>query len=183
MRTRAQALAMAVAAATVVTLPASAAAAPTCGGKPATIVGTSGDDTLTGTAGPDVIVGLGGRDTINGRGGNDVICGGAGADRIVGGRGADTVLGQLGNDQLLGGPGKDTTCRNYTTTATPYAAVQNYVPQLRQAGWTMGTVFSTGYTYDATASVTGTNGTRSMAVNSTASGSYRSSLAVCITQH
>lgn len=37
-----------------------AGATPTCHGKPATIVGTPGDDWLYGTDGPDVILGLGG---------------------------------------------------------------------------------------------------------------------------
>ena len=74
--------------------PAAAAGTPTCAGKTATIVGTSGPDTLTGTAKRDVIVGLGGDDVIQGRGGDDLICGGNGSDRLFGG---------AGNDQLYGG--------------------------------------------------------------------------------
>jgi Ca2+-binding RTX toxin-like protein len=89
---------------------------PTCDGKPATIVGTSGADHLHGTGGNDVIVGLGGNDTIDGRGGDDTICGGSGNDHLIGGLGSDTLLGQGGNDEiedvagishLDGGPGDD----------------------------------------------------------------------------
>ena len=80
---------------------------PRCGGKPATIVGTKGNDRLRGTPGNDVIVALGGNDRVNGRGGNDVICGGKGKDRLAGGPGSDKLLGQGGADRLNGGPGKD----------------------------------------------------------------------------
>ena len=45
---------------------------PSCGGTPATLVGTESDDLLNGTTGPDVIVGLGGHDVIFGFEGNDV---------------------------------------------------------------------------------------------------------------
>src|SRR4029453_20256 len=47
-----------------------------CLGRPATIIGTAGNDTLIGTPGADVIAGLGGEDTISG---------GDGAVRCVGG--------------------------------------------------------------------------------------------------
>src|SRR4051812_29306427 len=47
-------------------LPAHAAAGKECVGRPATIVGTAGDDTIIGTPGPDVIAALGGNDTIDG---------------------------------------------------------------------------------------------------------------------
>lgn len=80
---------------------------PRCGGKAATIVGTSGNDRLRGTSGPDTIVGLGGNDTISGLGGKDVICGGRGKDRLRGGGGNDKLLGGAGKDTLNGGPGKD----------------------------------------------------------------------------
>ena len=83
------------------------AAPPTCKGKPATIVGTNGNDTRKGTSGKDVIVGLGGNDQLSGLAGNDLICGGAGKDTLKGGKGNDTLLGQKGNDTLKGGPGKD----------------------------------------------------------------------------
>lgn len=63
-----------------------------CGGEPATIIGTTGDDQLTGTDGRDVIVGLAGNDTILGLGGDDLICGGAGANVLDGGDGNDICL-------------------------------------------------------------------------------------------
>ena len=79
----------------------------TCGGKLATIIGTSASETIEGTAGPDVIVGLGGNDTINGFGGRDTICGNSGADVINGGSGGDTILGGSGRDTINGGRGHD----------------------------------------------------------------------------
>jgi len=87
-----------------------------CRDKPATIVGTNGDDILIGTRRTDVIAGLGGNDTITGRRaqdflcggpGNDVLSGGAGGDRLLGGGGADSLFGNTGNDSLWGGPGLD----------------------------------------------------------------------------
>jgi hypothetical protein len=80
---------------------------PSCGNKPATIVGTSKNDHIIGTRGQDVIVGLGGNDTISGRGGIDLICGGPGNDVLKGGKGPDTLWGEAGNDTLIGGPGLD----------------------------------------------------------------------------
>jgi uncharacterized delta-60 repeat protein len=81
---------------------------PACLGRlPATIVGTSGNDTLTGTPGTDVIVGLGGDDTIDGLGGDDRLCGGDGNDSIFGNEGADRIAGEAGIDRLLGGGGDD----------------------------------------------------------------------------
>lgn len=114
--------AVAVSAATLVlgglsvSVPAQGAAAPTCFGQRATIVGTAGVDTIRGTAHADVIVARAGADVIKGRGGNDKICGGAGADRInggagrdkiAGGTGADVIRGDLGADRLWGGTGAD----------------------------------------------------------------------------
>jgi RTX calcium-binding nonapeptide repeat (4 copies) len=81
--------------------------APTCKGKPASIVGTNGNDVRKGTSGKDVIVGLGGNDTLSGLAGNDVICGGAGKDTLKGGKGKDSLLGQKGKDALNGGPSRD----------------------------------------------------------------------------
>jgi len=78
-----------------------------CRNRPATIVGTNGDDTLNGTAEADVIAGLGGIDTINGLRGRDVLCGGPGSDVLSGGTGNDRLIGNQGDDTLLGGPGKD----------------------------------------------------------------------------
>ena len=43
------------------------AATPTCGGRPATHIGTPGDDVLVGTNGDDVMVGRGGNDVLRGR--------------------------------------------------------------------------------------------------------------------
>lgn len=89
---------------------------PTCYGKQATIIGTSGNDQLRGTPGADVIVGLGGDDIIDGLAGNDIICGGAGNDLlragwgndyVFGGPGRDTLRGARGNDLLNGGDGRD----------------------------------------------------------------------------
>ncbi len=88
--------------------------APTCGGAPATIVGTINAETIDGTAGDDVIVAGDGNDTINGLGGADSLCadagddtvnGGTGADFAAGGPGADVVNGNGGNDLLLGNAG------------------------------------------------------------------------------
>ena len=73
----------------------------TCGGEPATIIGTEGDDGLTGTPGSDVIVGLGGNDVLSGVDGFDILCGGEGndtflardnkKDKVNGGDGFDTA--------------------------------------------------------------------------------------------
>ena len=78
-----------------------------CGGRLATLVGTTRADSLEGTSGDDVIVARRGSDTINGRGGADVICGGIGDDHIRAGAGPDTVFGQRGNDVVGGGVGSD----------------------------------------------------------------------------
>lgn len=98
---------------------ATAASAPRCAGRPATIVGGNAGEVITGTAGRDVIVGGGGADQIDGRGGDDLICGGRGNDRLRGGPGDDVLLGGLGRllhtdegseligDRLDGGPGDD----------------------------------------------------------------------------
>lgn len=91
-------------------LPSQGAAAPTCGGRVATIVGTAGPDRLHGTSGPDVIVGRAGHDEIEGRGGNDVICGNRGNDELEGNRGRDRLYGGRGHDEAEGGPGRDV-CR------------------------------------------------------------------------
>lgn len=64
---------------------------PTCEGRPATIVGTSGDDALAGTDRVDVIVARGGDDSVAGRGGADVICAGLGNDAVQPGPGEDVV--------------------------------------------------------------------------------------------
>lgn len=80
---------------------------PTCFGRPATLIGTEGDDTLTGTNGNDVIVGLGGNDVIDGLEGDDIICGDEGDDKIYGNQGDDLINGNTGNDMIEGGDGDD----------------------------------------------------------------------------
>ena len=88
----------------------SQAATPTCFGKPATIVGTDGDDEIFFGPGDVVYAGAGN----DGIGALDesvaftaYICGGPGADDIRGGRGADYVHGDGGNDHINGGYGGD----------------------------------------------------------------------------
>ena len=83
------------------------AAAPTCKGIRATIVGTDGNDVRKGTARRDVIVGLAGNDRLSGLAGNDLICGGRGSDTLKGGAGNDRLSGQRGNDKLYGQKGDD----------------------------------------------------------------------------
>ena len=88
------------------------AAAPTCDGKAANLVGTAGNDTndtLTGTPNPlgNVVWLGGGNDTYSGGTGNDTICGGDGDDTIDGGAGNDVVDGGAGNDYLVGEAGND----------------------------------------------------------------------------
>ena len=84
-----------------------AAAPPTCFGKPATVVGTPGNDQLGGTPSRDVIIALAGDDRIGGAGGDDLICAGSGADLVYAEAGSDRVSGGPGDDQLLGGNGRD----------------------------------------------------------------------------
>jgi hypothetical protein len=79
-----------------------------CGGLPADITGTPGDDLIEGTPGFDVINGLGGNDIIRGLGGDDLICGGDGDDILKGNGGADSIFGGSGSDRLNGGNGNDT---------------------------------------------------------------------------
>jgi Ca2+-binding RTX toxin-like protein len=80
--------------------------APSCQGKPATIVSNAA--TITGTKAPDVIVAGPGDNTIRGAGGNDLICGGEGNDTIDGERGVDEIYGEGGNDTIEGERGSDT---------------------------------------------------------------------------
>jgi Ca2+-binding RTX toxin-like protein len=97
-------------------LVSTAAAAETCAGRTATIVGTEGNDRLRGTNGADVIVGLGGNDKIDGKKGDDFICGGAGDDELRGHLGNDHLDGGLGTNSLNGGGGQDA-CRSGARTA------------------------------------------------------------------
>jgi Ca2+-binding RTX toxin-like protein len=83
-------------------LPATAAAAPRCFGKTATIIGTPGADRIRGTPGHDTIVAFGGDDRVRGGVGVDRICAGLGADYVVGGIGADRIDGRNGRDELRG---------------------------------------------------------------------------------
>ena len=86
---------------------AGGAAAHSCRGYAATIVGTTGDDVLIGTDRRDIIVGLAGNDVIRGAGGRDIICAGWGADLVLGGPGNDQIYGSQGWDDLRGGDGVD----------------------------------------------------------------------------
>ena len=83
------------------------ALAPSCAGKPPTMVGTEGDDVLVGTEKRDVIVALAGNDSIEGLGGKDRICGFGGTDTIKGQGDVDRVRGGGGNDVLRGGGADD----------------------------------------------------------------------------
>ena len=82
-------------------------AAPRCGGKPATIVGTARRDVLRGTKRADVIVALGGNDVVVAASGNDIVCGGAGNDRVSGGNGRDRLVGGSGRDTCVVGKPRD----------------------------------------------------------------------------
>jgi hypothetical protein len=81
---------------------------PTCASRPATLIGTEGNDLLEGGEDVDYIVGLGGDDTIRGSGRNDRLCGGDGDDLLQGGDGDDSLLGGNGDDTLEGEAGWDT---------------------------------------------------------------------------
>src|SRR5687767_8308997 len=50
-----------------------AAAAPTCFGRRASLVGTERADRIVGTPGPDIVTARGGDDVILGRGGGDLV--------------------------------------------------------------------------------------------------------------
>lgn len=79
------------------------AAAFTCAGEPATILGPQQGHNTLGTAGDDVIVTFGDWDYIRGGGGNDLICAGAGNDTIEGSDGIDIIYGEDGQDEVRGG--------------------------------------------------------------------------------
>jgi Ca2+-binding RTX toxin-like protein len=97
-------------------MPTAQASAPTCFGRPATVIGTTGDDTISAEPGA-VVYGGGGNDFIDFTGG--YVCGGPGddhlssrhgraaADHVNGGAGADTLQGNFGVDTMLGGGGAD----------------------------------------------------------------------------
>ena len=117
-------------AAPLAVVPAAQAAAVTCGGLKATIVGNNKANVITGTARRDVIVARGGNDTIRGLGGNDVICAGDGADTVNGGDGDDRLFGETDSlridrfgrvlkkgDTITGGAGDDTIDLGYDPRA------------------------------------------------------------------
>jgi Ca2+-binding RTX toxin-like protein len=79
-----------------------------CAGRPATHLGTNGNDTILGTSGNDVVNSFGGGDSVRTIGGADVVCAGSGNDTVRGGSGNDRVLGQGGNDFLLSQGANDT---------------------------------------------------------------------------
>jgi len=87
---------------------ANAQASYNCGGQPATIVGTSEDDTINGTSGDDVVYSLSGNDTISTGEGNDIICSGGGDDIITSGPGNDLIYSGGGNDTVSTANGDDT---------------------------------------------------------------------------
>jgi Ca2+-binding RTX toxin-like protein len=81
---------------------------PSCHGRPATIVGTPGNDRLTGTPGDDVIVAMAGDDEVYAGRGHDLVCGGPGADVLFGDRGDDQLWSHGGGpEELWGGQGDD----------------------------------------------------------------------------
>ena len=79
----------------------------TCGGTPATIVGTKRADRLRGTPGRDVIAALGGNDRVSALGRADIVCGGAGRDTLLGGAGRDRLFGGPQRDTCIGGAARD----------------------------------------------------------------------------
>jgi len=88
-------------------LPPDLSEVPTCHGKKATCVGTSGHDLILGSDGKDVIVAGPGNDTVHGDAEDDIICGGPGNDSLFGARGADIIYGGPGDDWLFGAPDPD----------------------------------------------------------------------------
>lgn len=120
--------------ATATAVPA-VAAAPTCQGLRATIVGTARANTITGTDRRDVIVAGAGNDRVNGGGGDDVICAGDGADVVLGGAGDDRLYGDLDayftdaynrlvrqGDTILPGSGNDVVDPGYDRRPTTAGA-------------------------------------------------------------
>ena len=80
---------------------------PSCGGQPATCIGTAGADLILGTDKDDVIAAGGGNDVVHGDAGNDTVCGGPGNDSLMGARGVDRLFGGPGDDWLFGAPEGD----------------------------------------------------------------------------
>lgn len=102
-----------------------AVAAPSCGGRLATLVYGNANNHVHGTTGNDVVVLGGGNDTYRPNGGTDVVCGGAGEDIVYGVDhrvraylGADDDWAQVWqNGWADGGPGRDTIVAAYGATA------------------------------------------------------------------
>lgn len=88
-------------------IPAGLDPVPTCQGRPATCVGTEGDDVLWGTEDDDVILGRAGDDVVQADDGDDIVCGGPGDDALHGATGDDFLFGEAGNDFMFGAKGKD----------------------------------------------------------------------------
>ena len=103
----AAAVAVAATSAVLGVAPSQGAAAPTCAGHRATIVGNSLSNEIHGTSHADVIVGLGGNDDIEAGGGNDIVCGNGGNDELEGHRGNDRLYGGAGFDKAEGDQGRD----------------------------------------------------------------------------
>jgi hypothetical protein len=80
---------------------------PSCQGRPATCVGTEGDDLVWGTEDDEVIMTLGGDDVVQADEGDDIVCLGPGDDAAHGARGDDFLFGGDGNDWLFGAQGED----------------------------------------------------------------------------
>jgi Ca2+-binding RTX toxin-like protein len=97
--------------AAIVSLPATAGAAPSCAEGPetvgTTIVGTPCADTIRLPRNVTTVLGEGGDDRLYGQRGNDNLFGGEGADRLYGGVGDDRLRGGPGDDLLSGGFGAD----------------------------------------------------------------------------
>jgi Ca2+-binding RTX toxin-like protein len=83
------------------------AAAFTCAGEPATIIGPQIGNVTHGTEGDDVILTFNRNDYIRAGGGNDLICSGAGNDTIDAHGGDDISYAEDGNDDVRSGPGSD----------------------------------------------------------------------------
>src|SRR4051794_23130064 len=91
-------------------VPTAQSGTPSCFGKPATIVGTDGNDFKVGTTGDDVIVTLGGADTVHADQGNDFVCSGTGSDSVTGDAGNDRIsLGPSDCGSTQAGQGDDST--------------------------------------------------------------------------
>ncbi|MCA2219101.1 calcium-binding protein [Jidongwangia harbinensis] len=83
------------------------AAAFTCAGEPATIIGPQLGNVTHGTEGDDVILTFNARDYIRAGAGNDLICSGPGNDTIDAHEGDDIIYSEDGNDDIRSGPGSD----------------------------------------------------------------------------